>query len=117
MKEDIVRFIVSPYCKEKYLEGSLNYSFNLELECPECGRHYFSIYGNRFNKDGTVKNTLCCKSCSSRRVKLKNADPEPGTHFGDLAFLKRVEDRITVSGKHYIQYQHRCKYIVGSELF
>ena len=43
---------------------------------------------------------------SKRASKFK--EPETGCVFGNLTFMERIEDYITPSGKHYIQYRCRC---------
>ena len=107
-REENSRYFVDPVYKEVYLKGTSSYYDQVELECPECHNHYFSTYGNRFNKEGKVKKTLLCQFCSSRKSNQKNSDPEEGTRFGNLTFIKRIEDKVNSKGKHYIQYLCRC---------
>ena len=107
-REENSRYFVDPVYKEVYQKGTSSYYDQVELECPECHNHYFSTYGNRFNKDGEVKKTLLCQFCSSRKSNQKNSDPEEGTRFGNLTFIKRIEDKVNSKGKHYIQYLCRC---------
>lgn len=111
-KEDILKCFVSEEYRGKYLNHQTSYNDQVELECPECRKHYISTYGNRFRKDGTLKGTLFCKSCTSVKNRQKNPDPKEGEKFGNLTFIKRIEDRVSASGKHYKQYL--CKCVCGS---
>ena len=108
-KEENSAYIVDPVYKDMYRRGLTSYYDCVELECPECKKHYYSIYGSRFTKEGELKHTLFCKSCSRRRNSQKYQDPETGTIFGDLTFIRRDEDKVTDKGKRYIQYLCRCK--------
>lgn len=113
-RENNLKYFVDPVYRELYRQGLSSYNDQVELECPECGEYYYSTYGNRFNKEGEIKRTLLCNSCSSKRSNQKNPDPEEGTTFGDLIFIKRIEDNINAKGKHYIQYL--CKCTCGKEV-
>lgn len=107
-KEEVLECLVDPSYKEVYIRGLSSYYDHVEIKCPQCGQIYFSTYGNRFNTDGSVKKTLLCKSCSARKKSQKNPDPEEGERFGNLTFVKRIEDKVNSKGKHYIQYLCRC---------
>lgn len=111
---DNLKYFVDPVYRDIYQKGLSSYYDQVELECPECQNHYFSTYGNRFNKEGEVKRTLLCKSCASKKSNQKNQDPEEGTRFGNLTFIKRIEDKVNAKGKHYIQYL--CKCDCGNEI-
>lgn len=110
----ILDCFVDPVYRTIYEKKQSSYYDSVELRCPVCGEHYRSIYGNRFNTDGSVKKTLLCKSCSNRKKRQKNPDPQEGDRFGSLIFIKRVDDRISSNGKHYIQYL--CKCACGNEV-
>ena len=107
-KEDILNYMAEPSVKERYSHGEITYYDNIELICPQCSNHYITIYGNRFKSNGELKGTLLCKSCSMSNRSKKYQDPKAGEVFGNLTFIERVEDYITPSGKHYIQYSCRC---------
>ena len=51
---------------------------------------------------------MLCKSCTSVKNRQKTPDPISGYRFGNLSFIKRIEDKVSASGKHYIQYLCKC---------
>lgn len=114
MREDNVFYFVDPEYRKIYANGESSYYDQVELECPVCKKHYYSTYGNRFDKEGNVKRTLLCKSCSISRGKTVKEEPKEGDTFGQLTFLYRTDDYISPSGKHYIQYL--CKCACGEEI-
>lgn len=106
--EEILKCFVSEDYRNKYLNKQTSFYDRVELECPNCHKHYESTYGNRFKKDGTLKGTLFCKSCTSVKNRQKTPDPISGYRFGNLSFIKRIEDKVSASGKRYIQYLCKC---------
>lgn len=109
IKEEILKYFTNESVKIDYLNKAIKYSTKVELVCPNCKRQYISTYGNRFNKDGEIKGTLLCKSCATSKNSTKNKDPNKGDKFGNLTYIKRINDYIVEhSGKRYIQYECIC---------